>query len=337
MSQYLSLNKNISINKNTSVISLPILLYRCKPLMPKNHFKRLRVVMKYLLLYMKNGANEKTIGVNGEIALRVGYNNYKVINMKDNIIYTVYTEENESIIFESLEYRTESLMYEKILEIDQINKIIKGQFYNGHHPNLTNINNKYCKQKLGDLFVNLLTKSKVKEINSICYVEKQLNDSLDVLNRNTEKISNEQYQYVKTFLLSNYGEFIRNSPEENMQLTLSHGDIKQDNLLESNGEVVLIDWEFCGFRSPMYDFIKFKRRFSSYGDIFFLDIKKIIINYLISSKNRSLIKYFQNDSKKYMNIFYLEDINLKLKQFETRRFARDFSRIINHIKGIKNE
>ncbi len=305
--------------------------------MPRNPIKRIKVILNYALQYKKNKFKKKSLIIDGDIALSVGNNNYKIIRLKDRVIYTIYDEHNESYILRSLRFNKSSLMYEKIYDVDIENRIIKGRFYNGHHPNLINASiNNHLRDKISDMFINLLYKSAIKEVESHVYAKFLLSKSLGILNRNSGKLSEEQIETVKSFIKIEYEKFIKSYSRNKIILTFSHGDIKQDNLLEVNNEIVLIDWEFCEFRTPFYDFLKFKARFPFLGEEFYDYILERINRYFKESDiNNLLSDYFYTHSINNKELFYLEDVYLRLIQFETRQFASDFSRIIRFIKGVE--
>ncbi|SEP67299.1 Choline/ethanolamine kinase [Virgibacillus subterraneus] len=336
MSTFVSLGNFISINKKLSIPSIAFKLFCCKPLMPRNPLKRLRVVYNYLILFRRNNvSNEHILRSDGDVAIKVVDSNYKVINLKRKIIQTIFDEENEDKICGSLIYKDSSTLYEKIWDIDKENRIITGLFYNGHHPNLNKTKSKILKNRLTDMFISLLAESDIRNVNARVYAKSLVDLTLEILDRNSEGITEKESRYVRNFLVRIYERFIKNNEERFIQLTLSHGDIKEDNLLVQNNKIVLIDWEFCGFRSPTFDLIKFKTRFPNFGDDFYSKLNKYLFDKLSNKTKRGneLIQRYMNN---YLDLFYLEDITLRLIQFENREFAKDFSKIIKFIKRHSN-
>lgn len=336
MSTFVSLGNFISINKKLSIPSMALKLFCCKPLMPRNPLKRLRVVYNYLILFRRNNAfDEHILRSDGDVAIKVVDSNYKVINLKRKIIQTIFNEENEDKICGSLKYKDSSTLYEKIWDIDKENRIITGLFYNGYHPNLSKTKSKILKIRLTDMFISLLAESDIRNVNTGIYAKSLVDLTLEILDRNPEGITKEESRYVRDFIVRIYERFIKNNEEDFLQLTLSHGDIKQDNLLVLNNKIVLIDWEFCGFRSQSFDLMKFKSRFPNFGDDFYSKLNKYLIDRL-SNKTKSNNELTQHYMNNYLDLFYLEDITLRLTQFENREFAKDFSKIIKFIKRHSN-
>ncbi|WP_431800762.1 hypothetical protein [Halobacillus andaensis] len=97
----------------------------------------------------------------------------------------------------------------------------------------------------------------------------------------------------------------------------------------------LIDWEFSGYRSPLYDYYKFIYRVSridsDYSKEIFKNIKKEIF------EKRLINKYLEVDEKLLLSLFILEDLNLRLFQYENRNFAKDFNKITDFIFRVRKE
>ncbi|MFD1040616.1 phosphotransferase [Virgibacillus byunsanensis] len=333
MNTFVSLGDLISVNKKLSFLSMALKLFSCKPLMPKNPIKRIEIVYKYLILFRLNiSSNEHLLRSDGDVALRVADSNYKVINIKDRVIHTIFEEENEDKIYSSLKHKDSSSVYEKICNIDKENRIITGVFYNGHHPNLNKTKSKILKKRLRDMFINLLVKSDIKYVNADLYSKSLVANILTTLERNSKNIMEEESDLVRNFAIETHQRFIKNFHDEFLLLTLSHGDIKQDNLLVENNKIILIDWEFCEFRSPTYDIMKFKSRFPEFEDKFYLHVNKCLSENLSSkTKTKKHSKLTHRDMDSQLDIYYLEDISLRLLQFENREFAKDFSKIVKFV------
>jgi hypothetical protein len=189
-------------------------------------------------------------------------------------------------------------------------------------------------EQLKELFINLIIKSDVKKVNANNYASSLITNSFKILERNSNTITEQQYQQVKEFILLCYKNFCDKSPKEDIHLTLSHGDIKQENIIQKKNKLLLIDWEFCNYRLPNYDILKSMLRFSCLDEIFYKSLVKRIIS-SSNIKGRSELQiYFHEYKDIYLYLFYLEDINLRLFQFENRGFARDFSKINKHIEKL---
>lgn len=335
MDEYIFLTDLIYINKSFSLIAIIFVLYKCKPLMPKNPLKRIKAI-KYILTSKQEEKNVISLPITGEIALKVSDYNFKIINLKEKAIYTVFNESNEKTIYEKLHYSYSSKMFEEIINVDKKNKIIKGVFYNGHHPNVIG---EYLKlnRKFSDLFLELITKSEVKEVNVKNYAKTLYLDNLAVLERNSSIITEDHFNFVKNFILKKYEKIANEFLEDVIHLTLSHGDIKEDNLIVENNRFLLVDWEFCDFRIPSYDILQFMYRFPYFDPKFYQDLFGDVQKDLRSKdlSYKGLQKYFQNLGVNYLDLFYLEEIKLRLFQFERRSFAKDFSGyVVGYIKGI---
>jgi thiamine kinase-like enzyme len=337
MYHYRSLINNISVSKDLPLYKLPLILYKCRPLMPANPLKRLKVIASYLLTYSQSQFVEFTLPISGEIVLRIRESNYKVINLKDNIIHTVFSNESEKEIVENVSYSKSSRMYEEIIEVDLKKKVIRAAFYNGHHPNLTKASSK-TKKDLKQMFSKLIMNSNTRTVNAQWYANSLMTEILDILKRNSSLISSKECAIVKEFIEDMYINFSKILTEEDIILTLSHGDIKQDNLIQTKKGIILIDWEFCGFRAPTYEYFKFKSRFPHLGNGYFESILNKVINELNKDYSQSdLSKYFRCFYPKYLYLNLIEDIELRLKQFETRDFAKDFNKILKFIEKSQYE
>ncbi|MGG4167732.1 hypothetical protein ABEW00_09665 [Rossellomorea vietnamensis] len=337
MYHYSALINNISVSKELPLYKLPIILYKCLPLMPVNPLKRMKVIASYLLAHSKNKSIEVTLPISGEIVLRIRENNYKVINLKNNNIYTVFDHESEKEIVKNVSYSKTSKMYEEIFEVDLKQKVIRAAFYNGHHPNLTKASYK-TRKDLEQMFSNLVISSKTNTVNAQWYGDNLVKTILATLKRNGTFISNKDSAIVKGFVEDMNMNFSKRSSKENIILTLSHGDIKQDNIIQTRKGIILIDWEFGGFRTPTYDYFKFKSRFPHLGDEYFESVLNFVSNELNEEHPQSeLNKYFRCFYQKYFYLNLMEDIELRLKQFETRDFAKDFNKILKFIEKSQNE
>jgi thiamine kinase-like enzyme len=336
MNQYVFLTNYLSVNKKFPKIAVPFLLFKSKPFMPKNPFKRIKTIY-YILLSSKRIHNEISLPVKGEIALTVGDSNYKIINIKDNTISTVFNQNNEKMIYKCLHYSNSSRVYEEIINVDQKNRIIKGVFYNGHHPNLIETNLK-LNGMVCDLLFDLLTKSDIKKVREKDYGKTLYVESLDILKRNSFRITEEQFNYVKEFVLNKYAEITKKDLNGIIHLTLSHGDIKEDNLIEINHKLFLIDWEFCDFRLPGFDILHFMSRYPNFDATIYEKLVGKLKNHLksVESFGNDVEKYFHQSSENFLDIFFLEAIKLRLTKFETRKFAEDFSNyVVNYIKMLE--
>jgi thiamine kinase-like enzyme len=292
--------------------------------MPKNPLKRIKAIV-YIFFSKQKEQKIVSFPICGEIALKVGDSNYKIINLKERAIYTVLNGSSQKYILEKLLFNHSSKMYEEILNVDKKNKVIKGVFYNGHHPNIAKkhmkLNRDFC-----NLFFDLITKSEIREVKLKNYVKSLYLDSLEILERNSTKLSEEHINYVKGFILTRYEKIEKEFLDDCLHLTLSHGDIKEDNLIENNNRLLLIDWEFCDFRLPSYDILQFKSRFPNFSSEYFQKLIATLKDKLTEKElnNEGLNKYLEDSCSNYLDVFYLEDIKLRLSQFETRDFAKDF-------------
>ncbi|MGG3912314.1 phosphotransferase family protein [Rossellomorea vietnamensis] len=325
------------MNKELPLYKLPIILYKCLPLMPVNPIKRIKVIASYLLAQSKNKHIEFSLPISGEIVLRIRENNYKVINLKNNNIYTVFNNECEEEIVKNVSYSKNSRMYEEIFEVDLKQKVIRAAFYNGHHPNLTKASYK-TRKDLEKMFSNLIMSSKTKTVNAQRYADNLVKSILTTIKNNSSIISNRDCAIVKEFVEEMHLNFLKKSSKESIILTLSHGDIKQDNIIQTREGIILIDWEFGGFRTPTYDYFKFRSRFPHFGKEYFECILELVANELNEKHPQSeLSKYFRCFYPKYYYLNLIEDIELRLKQFETRDFAKDINKIIKFIEESQNE
>ncbi|EKN69396.1 hypothetical protein BABA_10061 [Neobacillus bataviensis LMG 21833] len=336
MDEYIFLTEFISINKNIPLFTLAYVLFKCRPLMPRNPLLRINTI-KYILKQKER--NVVPLPVHGEIAIKVGDFNYKIISLREKAIYTVCNEGSETEIYEKLGYSHSNKMYEEIISVDTENKVIKGVFYNGYHPNIAKkhmkLNKKFC-----HLFYDLITNSDLKEVSAKKYAKSLYLDCLKILDRNSSEITVEQFNYVKKFILSRYKKIANEFLEDVLHLTLNHGDIKKENLIEDGKRLILIDWEFCDFRIPSHDLLQFMKRYPNLELSFYRTLFETLNNNLKLNEllYKELSRYFQLLGKSYLDIFYLEDIKIRLTQFENRNYAKDFSRyIVGYIKGIEEK
>ncbi len=72
MYHYRSLINNISVSKDLPLYKLPLILYKCRPLMPATPLIRVKVIASYLLTYIQSQFAEFTLPISGEIVLRLG-------------------------------------------------------------------------------------------------------------------------------------------------------------------------------------------------------------------------------------------------------------------------
>ncbi len=188
------------------------------------------------------------------------------------------------------------------------------------------------------MFSKLIMNSNTRRVNAQWYVTSLMTGILDILERNSSLISSKDCSIVKKFVEDMYLNFSKMLTEEDIILTLSHGDIKQDNLIQTKKGIILTDWEFCGFRAPTYEYFKFKSRFPHLGNDYFENLLNKVINELNKNRSQSdLSKYFRCYFPKYLYLNLIEDIELRLKQFETRDFAKDFNKILKFIEKSQYE
>ncbi|WP_079505327.1 hypothetical protein [Mesobacillus jeotgali] len=338
MTKFLSLTKSISVRKDTNFFKIPILLYTCKPLMPKNPLKRIKVVGKYIFNCVKSHRYEKELPVNGDIAISIGEKNFKVIRLKEKVIYTIYsnTKADHKKMLQILKSKNSSKLYEGILNVDRKKGIIKGVYYNGHHPNLLK-RNTLTDEMINELFISLIISSSIKEVNLKEYVNFLVTNCRRILRRDAHKIEEQESKFVIGVIEELSQKIINALPLDKIKLTLSHGDLKQDNLIEVKNKLIPIDWEFCDFRSPSFDIYKFQSRFPKYGKEFY---EKVFLNLgkVRKVSNSEHKDYFQQTVKVYLDLFLLEDVYLRLKQYESRSFAANFStHLIKAIIRNQNE
>ncbi|WP_431800764.1 hypothetical protein [Halobacillus andaensis] len=209
MSEYIYLNDRLSVNKDRGFLSLPFILYNCKPLMPKNRLKRLKVIGKYLIHYRKfKKSSSYSLPIEGDFLLET-YQRTKVICQKENIIYTICRDNVDNDLFNTLEVNSTNKMYENILEIDKEKRIILGEFYNGHHPMILYDNKKFIKQ-LNELFLNLIRSSSSQPVNTIDYVETIKSNIYKILERNSLGISEQDGKLVRELTINLYN-YIKNN------------------------------------------------------------------------------------------------------------------------------
>jgi len=82
-----------------------------------------------------------------------------------------------------------------------------------------------------------------------------------------------QYYVLKLQWLRMYDNYFSNFPK-----VLCHGDAQRSNLVDSHGEIYVLDWEFAGLNDPFYDI-------SSFGNIDFKDAEKLLSYYLERKPN----------------------------------------------------
>lgn len=338
MTKFLSLTNSICVRKDLNFFKIPILLYTCKPLMPKNPIKRIKVVGKYIFTCLTSHRYEEELPVTGDIAINLGEKNFKVIRLKEKVIYTIYsnTKANHQKALQILKLKNSSELYEGILNIDRKQGIIKGVYYNGHHPNML-IQNEATDEMINELFISLIIGSTIKELDFKEYVRSLVVNCKKIIHRNAHKIEEQENKFVNSVIEELSQKVINTLPLNKIKLTLSHGDLKQDNLIEVKNKLIPIDWEFCDFRSPTYDIYKFKSRFSNYDHRFYQKLLQDLAK-VSKASGYGLENYFQQTEKGYLYLFFLEDIYLRLKQYESRSFAKNFStHLIKAIKRFNNE
>ncbi|WP_349410686.1 hypothetical protein [Pseudalkalibacillus sp. SCS-8] len=326
MYKYIPVTETVRINKEIPVMKLPFILYRCKPLMPQKIVKQMKVVLTYLALYMKKDYGEQHLPIKGDVALKVGDGHHKVIDLSSNRIYTLFRERDKKLVLDQLGFENHSGMYEEIISINCSAHIIEAIFYNGHHPDLCDHSLKYLK-KLNKMFLNLLLESELTSIDEITYVRKLRKQCLELLMRNQNKMTSHQFRMIKEFVDDTYAQFMECAYDATIDLTLSHGDVKQENIIEMKGEYKLIDWEFCKYRNPYFDLLKFITRYPMFSPL---------MTQIHHEEAHNLNNTLTNRSR-YCLLFYLEDIELRLTQSEHRAFAKDISKIIRFIKVMKED
>ena len=320
------MNEGLSVSDKIKLYKLPIILFTCKPLMPKNSLIRMRVVFQYLLMFLKRKSHSPTLPIEGDIVIETNQK-YKIICMREKVIYTFSDNLNEELCT-ALTFNSTSLMYEKILGIDNTKNTIKGFFYNGYHPSLLK-KNKKLNYKIESLFIDLIKQSTYRYKKAEDYADELKSTILLDLERNSNLITTQQLDITKRFILNSYESFINSYPKEYIMLIISHGDIKQDNIIEYKNNLTLIDWEFCNYRSLLFDLYKFRSRFENFDSKFYENLIKRLMNE--KSRGNNLSDYFNNYLNSSEDLFYLEDIKLRLFQFENRNFSNDFNKIIKFI------
>lgn len=127
--------------------------------------------------------------------------------------------------------------------VDRESRVIKGGFYNGHHPLLLK-RNRVFDHKLKKLFVDLFQNSFTQIRNVREYARDLVEDIFIILENNSNIIPQPQLKLTKSFVLKNYKLFISQYRGDKIKLSLSHGDINKTilsiNAMSENLKRILI-------------------------------------------------------------------------------------------------
>ncbi|TMW70543.1 hypothetical protein [Alteribacter natronophilus] len=318
MNKYRALTQNVMINREIPKYKVPFVIFNCKPLVPKNYMKRIKATFIYLIKYWI-GVTE-SIPYKSDIVFKTGNNNYKLIDLNNSSILTVVQSETRQQE-NALRYRHRYKEFEEIVGVDPKGKWVKGIYYNGHHPILNPHNIRQLK-KIKQTFNRLQVQSRIKVVENDKYVDSIVFKSLEIMTKNQHLLKKPDVNYVSDFLYKTKDSILAGSNDFKIYLSLSHGDIKPDNMIEDKKFFRLIDWEFTEYRSTRFDLIKFLTRFPRFGQ--YLKIGDV------ENPNVKALEFNKDEPKRYMKLFFLEDVLLRLQQFDERDFASDFTSHIVH-------
>ncbi|WP_171051759.1 phosphotransferase [Alteribacter natronophilus] len=327
MHKYVKVNSNLYINSNISMIKvLILLLFQSKPFMGRSVLqksKRLIKVFSFLIFNKIKNINNIKLPINGHIAMVVSGENYKIFNLKENHVYTLYAGDFIFFLNRQLEISNANEMCPKVIEWDEERKITKEKLYNGYHP-LINKNDK-IENEFEDLLLNLVLKSNIQKAFAPNYYNRRYHAILELVNENADYIITDlQKNKIKTFVSKIYNTLDLNRELNNISipLTLTHGDLKSNNLIEHEGNLILIDWEYSEYRTPSFDTLYFL--YNSKDEIIINQRNTMLKEIFLRGQiNDELLSYFNLDDQTIIYIFCLEYIHLRLLQSRQRTFAKD--------------
>lgn len=333
---YVKINDKLLVNKKISAFTLPILLsMKFKPFFSGSKIHNIKKLVLVLLKFMNKTSDTICIPLKGHFALKVSDENLKVFDVSKNTVTTLYTKRYASFLEQNIKLRKHNDFQPEILKWDKEEKTLSEKYYNGHHP---------CQKDKGSLVPdevisllgNLLNYSDISIRDFNEYIETIYNNNIALLENVKNNLEDGQFGLIDTYIKENYSCLKSTAGIDNIPLVLSHGDIKNNNLIKVNSDLIPIDWEYCDFRSSIFDtffYILFQKESSFLsGKQLELDIDRLKAHV----NNENLLLYKSNDISLMMRIFSLEYFNLRLSQYHSREFVKDVDKYFTNIVKIMN-
>ncbi|MFG6149942.1 phosphotransferase family protein [Halobacillus sp. B23F22_1] len=325
MEKYIQLEKRLYVNKNISLLKLIVILFfKINPLLP--HTNKHKKILLYIKIFLKSKSRLIYLPKKGDLVMKVSDTNYKVFSTSNNIIYNLYHHNYERLA----EKQFNLIKYNRMINLvkwDKKNMILEEYYINGNHPTYAYLvnNPKVC----SDLFVKMIKLSKVKKINSDMYFNTLKNGIFDNLKKNTYILSKTQTKCISDFVEESINYLNNNFPMTYIPQVVTHGDITCNNLIIYKNNLIPIDWEFCDFRSPIFDIQFFLNKLEMEKQIdsgVSSEIKVIASN--ADYESQEIKSFFRTDREILYKLYLIEYVYLVLSQIEFREFAKDIEHYV---------
>ena len=170
------------------------------------------------------------------------------------------------------------------------------------------------------------------------YIIPICNKILSMLETSLIQLSKKNKKIISNFIKTSQMLLINFYPKKTIDLVLSHGDFQPANIICSENDFWIIDWEYSNYRSVFYDALVFelKCRFPlGLSKRFEIKLRKL------DNKNNYLNWTGQSlnyDKKYYYLIFFLEDLFLRMDEISTNLIenkSNSLSTYLNEIEKIQ--
>ena len=198
----------------------------------------------------------------------------------------------------------------------------------------------YKKKIISDAQKQLLKlyKKTLKSVKVKGYVISICSKILSMLETSLVQLSHKYKKIISNFIKNSQVIIINSYPKKTIDLVLSHGDFQPANIISSENDFWIIDWEYSNYRSVFYDALVFElecrfplglsKRFEI--NLRKLDNKSKYLNWTGRSLNY--------DKRYYYLIFFLEDLFLRMDEVSTNLIenkSNSLSTYVNELEKIQ--
>ena len=227
-----------------------------------------------------------------DIIIKTKFNkDFKFINLDKSILFYEHKNSIGLSIDKIKQYKLDKIKFFPVTYVDDglvVQQLAVGNFFRPH--NISDFNEHLLKNiaKVISVF-SYLNQRNIKVVNYL--------KSLEISNIKNSLSS----KIIKNFILK-----IKNYNEDNIKISLTHGDFKFEHLFTINNELeYLVDWENVGVRSIYFDLFNFFVPWFVHRSHSYAEIKKFILKFI----QNYLSQHFDVIEDKYdlyFSIFVLE-------------------------------
>jgi hypothetical protein len=159
-----------------------------------------------------------------------------------------------------------------------------------------------------------LYRQTVVEVSLSGYISKICNDILSLLSASLSSLPDKDKIIISNFISKVESSFDNYIGNEKIDLVKTHGDFQPGNILCSENDFWIIDWEYSDQRSIFYDALVFDLECRSPFALSIRLDKKINELIGIDTYLGWTGKVLDNNKKHYFSIFFLEDLLLRMNE-----------------------